>query len=469
MVAVLAVTFVSAGYVSGTVSDPLVLRYDQSAERWEEALPIGNGRLGAMVFGNPGRDRLQLNEDTVWAGEPGNNIPEGFLEVLPEVRKLIFDKQYKLAESTLMEVLPRPVKAENNYGMPYQTIGDLFLQFPGHENAVSMERRLDLHEAVSSLKYILDGVTYNREYFISAVDQVIVVRLTADRENSISFCAWLESPQLHSAVNRENDQLVLSGSSGNWENKKGKVCFETRVLPLVDGGSVDFIDQQLHIKDANAVTLLISIGSNFNHYNDLEGNEVERSKQPLLDAQRKSYSELIGDHISEYQTYFDRVTFELGSNPDTAEKTTDQRVVDFEQGQDLSLIPLYYQFGRYLLISSSRPGTQAANLQGIWNQHLTPPWDSKYTVNINLEMNYWPSEITNLAELQDPLFSLIKDLSETGQVAAKNMYDARGWVVHHNTDIWRIAGPVDGAFYGMWPMGGAWLIQPPLAALSLFR
>ncbi|WP_238480250.1 glycoside hydrolase family 95 protein [Mangrovibacterium lignilyticum] len=436
----------------------LKLWYDKPAEYWEEALPIGNGRLGAMVFGSPQEEHLQVNEETVWAGEPGNNLPKGFKEILPEVRKLIFDGKYKEAEQLVMSRVPRHAPADNNYGMPYQTVGDLYFEFPDQGSVANYYRDLDLKNAVSSVTYAADGVNYKREFLSTAVDQVIAVRLTASEKGKITFKMKASSPHTVNHVYVDGDQLVMDGKGEAVDNKEGKIEYNARFYPVLEGGSLVKNDTILQVEGADAATVLISIGTNFRNYEDLGVDAETIAKAYLAKAGTKSFEVLKADHIADYQTYFNRVGLDLGVT-DSVKNTTDQRIADFATANDPQLVSLYFQFGRYLLISSSRPGTQPANLQGIWNHQLNPSWDSKYTVNINTEMNYWPAEVTNLSEMHEPLFAMVRDLSETGQQSAREMYGARGWMMHHNTDIWRITGMIDGAFYGMWPMGGAWLSQ----------
>ena len=438
--------------------NPMKLWYTHPADRWEEALPIGNGRLGAMIFGSPQIEHLQLNEETVWAGEPGSNLPTGFKEILPKVRKLIFEGKYKEAQDLTMTRVPRHAPEGNNYGMPYQTVGDLWIDFPDQEVVKNYYRDLDIANAISSVSYDAGGVHYKREYLSTAVDQVVAIRLTADKKGKISFTLSVSSPHTKKNIFVKDDTLVLSGKGESGENKKGKVEFNARFLPKIDGGQIEKTDSTLFVENANSATIYISIGTNFKNYKDLSGNAEQMAENYLKEATVKSYGEIKQAHIDHYRNYFDRVKLNLGIT-DSIKNPTDQRIKDFKAGNDPQLASLYFQFGRYLLISSSQPGGQPANLQGIWNYQLSPPWDSKYTVNINTEMNYWPAEPTNLPEMAEPLFSMIRDLSVTGQEAAKVMYGARGWMLHHNTDIWRITGPVDGAFYGMWPMGGAWLSQ----------
>jgi len=436
----------------------LKLWYDCPAESWEEALPIGNGRLGAMIYGTTSVEHIQLNEGSIWAGEPGNNIPVGFRDILPEIRSLIFKGMYKEAQELTKTVLPRNVLENSNYGMPYQTVGDLWIDFPDQGKVENYYRDLDISNAISTVRYKANGVTYKREYFATAVDQVIAIRLTADKKRKISFILRVGSPHKFKAIAVEGDTLILTGSGESVANKKGKVRFDACFLPIIDSGQIERKDSALQIKNANSATIYISIGTNFKNYKNIGGNSREMAGKYLRNAITKPYDLIKQAHIIHYRHYFDRVKLDLGIT-DYVWKTTDQRIAGFKSGNDPQLVSLYFQFGRYLLISCSQPGNQAANLQGIWNDQLFPPWDSKYTVNINIEMIYWPAEVTNLPEMAGPLFSMIKDLSETGQEAAEEMYGARGWMMHHNTDIWRFSGPIDGAYYEPWPMGGAWLSQ----------
>ncbi|GHA74971.1 glycoside hydrolase family 95 protein [Pontibacter akesuensis] len=436
----------------------LKLWYEKPAANWNEALPLGNGRIGAMVFGTPAQEKLQLNEETVWAGEPGNNINEELNSALPEIRRLIFEGKHKEAQALALEKVPRQAPANLNYGMPYQPVGDLFISFPGHDAATAYYRDLNIEQAIASVSYKVDGVTYKREMFSSFPDDVIIIRLTADKPKSITCTLRMDSPHQKYAVTAKQDQLVLSGTSGDVDNKKGKVKFQAQVQPQVKGGKVSATDNTLQITGADEAVIYVSMATNFKSYKDLSGNEAEKAAQLLAAATKRKYKKVREEHIESYRKYFDRVSLDLGIT-DAVEKPTDKRLAAFASGNDPHLAALYFQFGRYLLISSSQPGTQPANLQGIWNDKISPPWDSKYTVNINTEMNYWPAEVTNLPEMHQPLFAMIKDLSETGRESARKMYNARGWNMHHNTDLWRMTGPIDGAFYGLWPMGGAWLTQ----------
>jgi len=437
---------------------PLKLWYNKPASTWNEALPLGNGRIGAMVFGGSAREQLQLNEETVWGGEPGNNINTALKDALPEIRQLIFEGKHKEAQALALEKIPRHAPDDLNYGMPYQPVGNMFITFPGHEQASAYYRDLDISQAVASVSYKVNGVTFRREMFSSFPDEVIVVRLTADKPKSITCILGADSPHKSYQVSTQGEELLLTGISGDVDNKKGKVRFHTLVKPKVRGGKVTATINAVQITGADEAVIYISMGTNFKSYKDLSGDEIAKASSYMAKPLNKKYNKVKEDHIKYYHNYFDRVSLNLGTS-DTINKPTDVRLAEFTQGNDPQFASLYFQFGRYLLISSSQPGTQPANLQGIWNDKVSPPWDSKYTVNINTEMNYWPAEVTNLPEMHEPLFSMLKDLSETGKESASRMYGARGWNMHHNTDLWRITGPVDGAFYGLWPMGGAWLTQ----------
>ncbi len=431
----------------------LKLWYNKPAENWNEALPIGNGRLGAMVFGNPAREQLQLNEETVWSGGPNNNITSESGAAIPELRKLLFEGKFEEAQA-LADVKMFPKK---NSGMIYQPVGNLFLRFPGHQNAKNYYRDLNIEKAVATITYDVDGVKYKREVFSSFTDQVIVVRLTADEPGRISFSAFMDSPQ-KSSQRTEDKKLVLSGITADHEGEKGQIKFESQVRVVAEGGETSLANNIWSVTNANAATVYISIATNFKNYKDISGNANKKAAAYLSKASKKRYPKALANHIAFYQRYFNRVRLNLGIT-DAINKPTDQRIAEFAKSDDRHLAALYFQFGRYLLISSSQPGNQPPTLQGIWNDKMLAPWDSKYTININTEMNYWPAEVTNLSELHEPLFKMLKDLSVTGRETAKVMYGADGWVTHHNTDLWRITGPVDRPYAGLWPMGGNWLSQ----------
>jgi len=419
---------------------------------WEAALPLGNGRLAAMVYGNPENECIKLNEATVWSGGPNRNDSETSLEALPEVRKLIFEGKNKEAAQLAAE----KIKSNKINGMQFQPVGNLNLQFPGHEQFTNYRRELDLERAIATTTYTINGTQFKREVFASIPDQVIVMRLTADKPASLSFTASMFSTQRVSVSTKGKDELILSGITGDKDGVKSKIRFQSSVKLKTDGGKISSYDSTVTIAGANSVTVYISIATNFVNYKDVSANEKASTETYLDKALTKSYNQLLTAHIVAYQKYFNRVKLNLGTT-DSVKNPTDTRVRDFAAGNDPQLVSLYFQFGRYLLISSSQPGGQPANLQGIWNDKQSPPWGSKYTININTEMNYWPAEETNLAEMHEPLVQMVKELSVTGQATAKTMYGANGWVVHHNTDLWRITGPVDGVFSDMWPSGGAWL------------
>jgi alpha-L-fucosidase 2 len=434
------------------------LWYDKPAANWNEALPIGNGRLAAMVFGDVQNERLQLNEETIWAGEPGNNIIPHVYEPIQQIRKLLFEGKYKEAQQLSDATFPRNAPPGCNYGMPYQTAGSLMIRFNDEAPITAYKRDLDISKALATVSYKLNGVNYKREYIAPVSDNIIIVRLTADKPGSISCSLGMQTPYKEYTTQTKDGKLLHSGVSSSNDNKTGKLRFQVQVLPKVEGGKMAFNDSGIVIAKANAVTLYIAIATNFINYKDISGNEAAKATDLMNTALQKGYNAIKTAHLTAYQKYFNRVSLDLGST-NAVDKPTNTRITEFANGNDPALLALYFQFGRYLLITSSFPGSQPANLQGKWNDKLSPPWDSKYTVNINTEMNYWPAEVTALPEMHQPLFNMLKELAVTGQESAAKMYHARGWNLHHNTDLWRITGPVDGGFYGMWPMGGAWLSQ----------
>ncbi|MBQ2587675.1 MAG: glycoside hydrolase family 95 protein, partial [Prevotella sp.] len=436
------------------LSAPHILWYDRPAQYWNEALPIGNGRLGAMVYGNVFSDRLQLNEETIWAGQPNNNANPEALEYLPKVRQLVWEGKYKEAQ----DMATAHVQSKTNHGMPFQPFGDLYINFPGIGNYTNYYRELSIDSARAITRYTINGVQYQREYISSFSSNVITVRLTASKKGMITFNAQLTSPHQDVNIKSEGDEILLSGTSSNHEGLKGKVNFTGRVTAKLIGGQMENREGVLSIAHADEAILYISIATNFVHYNDISGNDTVKSESILREALNKEYATMKKEHTDYYLSFYDRVTLDLG--PDKYERlTTDKRVEHFKENEDIHLVETYFQFGRYLLICSSQKGNQPPTLQGIWNDKMFPNWDSKYTTNINLEMNYWPSEITNLSDLNEPLFSLIKDISETGHETARIMYGADGWVLHHNTDIWRVTGAIDKAPSGLWPTGAAWMCQ----------
>jgi alpha-L-fucosidase 2 len=427
------------------------LWYRQPAASWNEALPIGNGRLGAMVFGGVQTERIQLNEDTIWAGEKRDRTNPQAAANLAEVRRLLFAGNPKeaevLAEKTIISVPKRMP--------PYQPLGDLLVRFEGQQQAREYVRELDLDSAIARVTYQSGDARFTREVFSSAVDQVVVVRLTCDKPGRLSFAATLTREQDSKTRTVNSDRVVIEGEAiargerHEFERKVG-VKFEGRLKVIPEGGRISASGSEVLVDGANAATLLFAAATRF-RWED----PAARCEQYLA-AATKPYTQLRIAHVTDHRRLFRRVDFNLAEP--ASDLPTDERLKRVQEGAtDLSLETLYFQFGRYLLIGSSRPGTMAANLQGIWNDQLAPSWDSKFTININTEMNYWPAEVCNLSELHEPLFDLLDNAREDGRRVARNLYGAPGFVIHHNTDLWGHAGPIDGVHAGIWPMGGAWL------------
>lgn len=450
----LATAAIPAAAAPGKKGNSHILWYDKPATMWTEALPIGNSRLGAMVYGTPAADRLQLNEETIWAGRPNNNANPEAKEYLPKVRELVWQGKYKEAQ----DMATAHVMAKTNCGMPYQPFGDLYINFPGQDNYTDYRRELSLDSARVVTEYKSGGVSFKREYISSLSGNVIMVHLTADRKGMITCNANMTSPQQDVTIASEGKEIVLSGISGWHEGLKGKVQFTGRATATTISGTVVSKDGVLQIKGADEATIYLTIATNFKKYNDISGNDTLISRNTLHEAVKSPFAQLKQKHYDLYRSQFGRVCLDLGKDL-YADRTTDWRVEHFKEHNDEHLVETYFQFGRYLLICTSQPGTQPPTLQGIWNDKMLPSWDSKYTCNINLEMNYWPAEVANLSELTAPLFSLIKDVSETGRETARTMYGADGWVLHHNTDLWRVTGAIDKAPSGLWSTGGAWMAQ----------
>ena len=435
---------------------PLKLWYRQPAgTRWENALPIGNGRLGAMVFGNVSLENIQLNEQTVWSGGPNRNDYPQMLAALPEARRLIFEGKQAEAQ----KYLEGAVKLDKSSGQMFEPVGSLRLAFDGQDDYTDYRRELDIGRAVATTTYMVDGVRYTRRVLASLPDRVIVIRLTASKPGRLSFRAFYTTPEKNAELKATADaELVISGTTMDHEGVKGMVRYEGIAKIKTEGGTIDHNDTSLVISHANAATIYISIATNFVNYHDLGGNAHERAETWLGKAWSKPFEAMEAAHVAAFRRYFDRVKLDLGRSGEDS-LPTDERLNNFRNVDDPSFVTLYYQYGRYLLISSSQPGGQPANLQGIWNDKLFPPWDSKYTLNINAEMNYWPAEKTNLPEIHEPFLQMVREMSVTGRETAREMYGARGWMAHHNTDIWRSTGPVDGIFWGIWSDGGAWTSQ----------
>lgn len=450
-----AVAVVAAAQLNAADNNAMKLWYDSPASLWVEALPIGNGAIGAMVFGDPVNEQFQLNEETVWGGSPYNNTNPKAKESLGEIRDLIFQGKNVKAQELCGPAICAPNGAN---GMPYQTVGSLMLDFDGTSDYTEYYRDLDISKAVATTRFRVGDTEYTREAFTSFPDRLLVVRLTASQKGKISFTARYETPYTGTTSSTPaRNELLLQGKTDDHEGIPGKVDFAALTQIDPKGGKIQTVgDSALRVVNANEVIIYVSIGTNFINYKDISGDALASARNYLKKGKR-DYKKMIGEHEAAYARLFNRVTLDLGSN-EQASKPTDVRVKEFAANFDPQLAALYFQFGRYLLISSSQPGGQAANLQGIWNHKLRAPWDGKYTTDINVEMNYWPAEVTNLPEMHEPFITLVEDVSETGKDAAA-MYGCRGWTLHHNTDIWRSTGAVDGPKYGVWPTCNAWFAQ----------
>ena len=422
--------------------------YGKPATHWLEALPVGNSHLGAMVYGGTETETIQLNEETFWSGSPHNNNSEESLKYLPEVRRLVFEGR----ESEAHDLIEKHF-IKGPHGMRYLPVGNIRLNF-GHQQVENYVRDLNLGNALATTSYISNGVKYTRTVFASQADDVIVVRIEADKKGALSFNVSFDS-ELSAEKSVNVDLLTARVKNVEQEGIPGKLTAECRTQVLTDG-KVSQGNNELMVKDATTATLYIVAATNFVNYNDISNNPTKDNDATLASLKGKNYKKLLKDHVAKYSEQYNRVSLTLPKSANSSIET-DKRLEAFADGTDMDMVSLMMQYGRYLLISSSQPGGQPANLQGVWNDKMNAPWDSKYTININAEMNYWPALIGNLFETQEPLFSMIRDLSVTGQQTAKQMYGADGWMAHHNTDLWRIAGPVDGTPWGMFPTGGAWL------------
>ena len=443
--------------------DPsLVLWYTSPASKWEEALPVGNGRLGAMVFGKTDEERIQLNEDTYWSGGPYSTVVKGGSKSLSKIQKLIF--QGEIIEAHKMfgrNLMGYPVEQQK-----YQALANLVLKFTEAGEPSKYRRWLDLASGVTGTEYTSNGVIFNRSVFSSAPDQVIVVRITASKLQSVSFTVSLRGVRNDQMSNYATDyfrmdglgpdQLILTGKSADYMGIEGRLRYEARLKVVPEGGKMTIDDTDLKVENADAVTLYFTAATNFVSYNDVSADQHAKAEAYLRGIATRSYNEIFESAVEDYQKLFSRVALNLPPT-DNSFLPTDVRLKKVQESSDPALAGLCYQFGRYLMISSSRPGTQPANLQGIWNQDMNPPWDSKYTTNINTEMNYWPVETGNLSECAEPLIRMVKDLTDQGSQVAREHYGCNGWVFHQNTDIWRVAAPMDGPAWGTFTVGGAWL------------
>ena len=431
------------------------LWYNKPATQWLEALPIGNSHLGAMVYGGTESEEIQLNEETFWSGSPHNNNSPEAKAHLQEVRDSIFAGKEMAAHRLIDKYF-----FKGPHGMRFLPMGSLKLKL-GHDKVSDYHRELNLSDAITTTSYIYKGVKYERSVFASQADNVIIVRIRASKKGALSFEASYDSPLKSTVIpiivkdgKKQVNMLSATIEGVEQEGIKPGLKAECKVLIEADG-EVEREDKSISVEDATTATLYIVAATNFVNYQDISGDPTKKNDQTLASLNGKSYKQLLKDHLKKYQEQYNRVSLTLPKSENSGIET-DKRLAGFD-GTDLDMVSLMMQYGRYLLISSSQPGGQPANLQGVWNDKLFAPWDSKYTININAEMNYWPSLIGNLPETQQPLFSMIRDLSQTGRKTAQEMYGCNGWVAHHNTDLWRIAGPVDGTTWGMFPTGGAWL------------
>lgn len=434
------------------------LWYRSPAMEWTDALPLGNGRLGAMVHGGVGREELQLNEATLWSGGPYQPVNPDARPNLKQVRDLVLAGRYSEGQALANKAL----LAKPHVQMSYQSAGSLFLDFPHEAVPGSYRRTLDLETAIATTSYRLlgtgisdDAAVFTRECFVAAVDDVLALRLESSRPGMLTFEVWLDSPQPGEWLDGDALALDYRGSNFGEQGVSGALKFGIGLNLRLEGGSAERRGRRLVVRGATAAVITLDIATSFRRFDDV-GADVEAA---LADRRAtiapRDYSALRADHIRAHQKLFHRMSIELGA--ETADLPTDERIARFSEGTDPGLAALYVRYGRYLMISSSRPGTQPANLQGIWNKSTQPPWGSKYTANINVQMNYWLPDPANLAECFSPFLDMLEDVAATGAKMARAHYGAGGWVLHHNTDLWRATGPIDGAQWGLWPTGGAWL------------
>ncbi len=453
----------SARSIADNTFDPSTFFWmDSSAVKWEDALPVGNGRLGGMVFGTVEEERIQLNEETYWTGGPYSTVVSGGKDKLAEIQRLIFEGNPLDAHKLFGRyIMGYPVEQQK-----YQSLANLHLFFEPQSKPSSYARWLDLSTGVAGVEYEVDSVKYAREVFASFPDQTIVIRLSSNKKGRISFETELRGVRNSAHSNYGTDyfrmdgindnELILTGKSADYLGIEGKIKFEARLIVQTNGGNVTRNGSRIHVENADEVTMYFVAATNFVNYKDVSGDEHERTLNILSPLRTADYHLVRQRSIENHQQYFNRVTLSLANTPNSF-LPIDERMEAIQKVPDPSMAALSYQFGRYLLISSSRPGTQPANLQGIWNQDMNPSWDSKYTTNINTEMNYWGAEAANLSELTEPLVKMVEELTDQGSQVASEHYGANGWVFHQNTDIWRVAAPMDGPTWGTFTVGGAWL------------
>lgn len=432
---------------------PLTLWYRQPAARWEEALPIGNGRLGAMIFGGTAHERLQLNEATLWGGAPYDPANPAARDAMPELRRMIFEGRFAEAEAFAnANVMAKPMRQ-----MSYQALGNLLLDFGGVGETQDYRRSLDLETALAETRFVANGVTHRREVIASPGRNVIAVRLSVSKPGALDVTLGFTSPQKSAVVRADGSAaLLMTGTNTAEQTNPAGLRFAARLTVIPDGGTLAAEGDKLVLRGATSATLLVAMATSYRRYDDVGGDPEALAAAAIAGARRQSFDRIAADVGAAHRRQFRRVTIDLGRTP-AAELPTDQRVTANNAAADPALAALYFQYARYLLIACSQPGGQPATLQGLWNESIKPPWGSKYTININTEMNYWPAHSANLTECIQPLVQMIREIAETGARTAKTMYGARGWVAHHNVDLWRATAPIDGAKYGLWPTGGAWL------------
>jgi len=438
------------GAVAAPAPDFLGLWYRKPAAAWAEALPVGNGRLGAMIFGGAATERLQLNEDSLWTGKPHEYQNEGAAKHFPVLRQLLAEGKQKEAEELAMrEFMSVPLRQE-----AYQPLGDLTLAFDGIGEVTDYRRELDLDGAVARVRYASSGANFGRTTFSSAPDQVLVQRVEADKPGALSGTVRLGVPHGSSSVQvTGNNQIGVV-----WRVSDEGLRFAVKVRVLAEGGTVTATEAGVRFEKADKLTLLVGAATSYRNYLDITAEPEAAVDAALAGAAARSYDELLSRHQQDHRALFRRVSLDLGSSR-AATLPTDERVAAADKSGDPALMSLLFHYGRYLLIASSREGDQAANLQGIWNDRINPPWGSKYTTNINLQMNYWPAEVANLSECAGPLFTLIREVAESGRKTARAHYGLPGSVLHHNTDLWRGTAPINASNHGIWPTGGAWLAK----------
>ena len=445
-----------------------ILYMDQPAASWYEATPIGNGRLGGMVYGGVTKDTIRTNDDTFWSGEPRDLQRPGAYKCLPEIRKLLLEEKNLEAQELIDKHMLGP------WNQNYMPLADILLEWPSDGNVSGYRRELDLNRGVVTITYTQNGVNYKRELFASYPDQALVMNISADKENAVEFIAGLGS-QINNQTKVEGDQIVINGQAP-WHTdpnytgvhppvyKEGKgMRFEGRLLVKQEGGTISAQDDKLHVKDAASATITFVAATSFNGFDKdpaVNGRDEKAiCKKYLSSLETKKYPDLYKAHLADYSSLFGRVSIDLGESPES-NLPINQRIKNYKPSMDPALTALYFQFGRYLLISASRPGSQPANLQGIWNQDMQPAWSANWTINCNAEINYWPAEITNLSECHFPMFDMIRETSVDGARTAKNLYNSRGWIAHHNLDIWRTTWMVGGTgLYSLFQVGSAWLCQ----------